>query len=236
MAGLGAPHVPSAMRPYLSVAYWGIDRVASVEEISVTHILDSKDPLVITAKEDLEYNLRLGRHGEPVPLSLTLAAGESFDPDEHDAGTIIIFSQETLSRLEPHVQAVDLRKFTRRTALPKPPTSLRLPVETGEPFPAVPKQLIGGGLVYQALVNCGVVVQPRRRSPKQIMTFDGTGVVKPDAVEGFKSELGKVRLSRTLSRPRLESGPLPIGQSRAQNNKKGTKPRWVRVNALGIVA
>ncbi|HEY5442258.1 MAG TPA: hypothetical protein VIJ68_01835 [Candidatus Saccharimonadales bacterium] len=233
---LPVSEVPAEMAPYVTCEYWGIDGVAAVSEImSLAPVLKKGNRRAIAAKEVLEAALRLGQDGNPAVLLETLAPGDSFNWKDHAPGTVIVFNQETLFRKGTDEHCVDLEEDAS-AELPEPPTSLQMVAHHEAPLHLSSQQMVGGGLVYQVLTQAGVVVRPAGMSRRHFVTLDGMGVKKPRATELTDLGKGTVKVSRTLSRPRLGPARLTVGETRPQNNKSGTKPRWSRVNALAIVA
>jgi hypothetical protein len=188
----------------------------------------------------------LGYRGETQDDHLYLP-GSTFDPAEHEPGTVVVYHQEALYEAIPDAPRLDLNKFRNRVP-PKHPTELerRLGDKALVSFSAESTE--AAGVVFQESIRYGVIPPDAGRKRRRLVTVPSAWV-KP-APKQVASSLEDDTVCRVIidnsrrtdfldpPRPKVERNPIPIGSVRhfrKERPKDPDSPRLVRITRMDVL-
>jgi hypothetical protein len=231
------------MRRVINPDYW--DGIV----LGISPELDSSSPKADKASGDfaldaLQSCLSLGYRAETADDQVYIP-GSTFDPSDHEPGTVVVYHQEGLYQAEPDLDYIDPNIFRGR-AFPKHPTRLQRELGDKALVSFRAELLEGGGLVYQEAIRYGVIPPAFERKHSRLITVHGSTVVP--AGNQFYSQLNgrnprRITIDRDrkmdFSKAKVERQPIPIGAARhfrRERPKEPDSPRIIRVTRLEVLS
>jgi len=200
------------------------------------------------ALKAVKARLSSGHRGKTLDGHLYLP-GSTFDPAEHEPGTVVVYHQEALYAAVPEELRIDLNIFRNRVP-PKRPTELQQQLGNKALISFAAETTEAVGVVFQESVRYGVIPPDYGRQHRRLITIPGSWVKPVLSRQGSELEdaaVCRVFMDNTSKRtallkptkPKVELVPIPIGSVRhfmRERPKDPDNPRLIKITQMEVLA
>jgi hypothetical protein len=206
--------------PYLNPTYWNGHSIGYGPDTQTSHpdLAPLKSPISRATKQNLKE--RIASMERVVPVE-TVTTGETFDPDNYNQSTLVMFRQEVL-KSNPIEHSLDVKNLNQQK-LPVPQTTFAL----GFGSRTNPSEfMVNDSLTYANRIFCGVVdTKKHSKDTKHILHAAPARLI--ERIGG-----GKVLLSGALFR--TYENPVRVGETIHTTTKSAET--LLRINLLEVIS